>query len=103
MAGRRRAVVGQPLPRPRAARFPGPRAAPDAATHHRRRTSGMSDGRNRLEGRAALVTGAGSGFGAEIARRFAAEGARVAVNDLRADAAQSTVDAIAQFGGTAVA
>lgn len=63
----------------------------------------MSGGPNRLDGRAALVTGAGSGFGAEIARRFAAEGARVAVNDLRADAAQSTVDAIAQPGGTAVA
>lgn len=36
----------------------------------------------RLRGKAAIVTGAASGFGAGIARRFAAEGARVIVNDL---------------------
>ena len=38
----------------------------------------------RLKGKTALVTGAASGFGAGIARRFAAEGARVIVNDLSA-------------------
>jgi len=36
----------------------------------------------RLKGKTALVTGAASGFGAGIARRFAEEGARVIVNDL---------------------
>lgn len=38
----------------------------------------------RLKGKVAIVTGAGSGFGAEIARRFCAEGASVVVNDIDA-------------------
>jgi 3-oxoacyl-[acyl-carrier protein] reductase len=36
----------------------------------------------RLKNKVAIVTGAGSGFGAGIAKRFAAEGARVIVNDI---------------------
>jgi len=36
----------------------------------------------RLKGKVAIVTGAGSGFGAGIARRFAEEGAHVIVNDV---------------------
>mgnify|MGYP003319239514 CR=1 FL=1 len=41
----------------------------------------------RLDGKTALVTGGGSGFGAGIARRFAGEGARVLVVDIKEDAA----------------
>jgi 3-oxoacyl-[acyl-carrier protein] reductase len=41
----------------------------------------------RLQGKVAVVTGGGSGFGAGIVRKFAAEGARVVVADLNQDAA----------------
>jgi 3-oxoacyl-[acyl-carrier protein] reductase len=40
----------------------------------------------RLKNKLAIVTGAGSGFGAGIAKRFAEEGARVIVNDINAEA-----------------
>ena len=52
----------------------------------------------RLQGKTAIVTGGGSGFGAEIARRFAREGARVLVVDLNAEAANAVAG---EFGGTA--
>jgi 3-oxoacyl-[acyl-carrier protein] reductase len=55
-----------------------------------------------LSGRTALVTGAGQGVGAGIARALASRGAKVAVNDLRAERAQATVDSIAKAGGRAV-
>jgi len=42
----------------------------------------------RLEGKIAIITGAGSGFGAGIARRFAHEGARVLVADIDKGAAE---------------
>jgi len=52
----------------------------------------------RLEGKTAIVTGAGSGFGAGIARRFAAEGATVMVVDLNGDAAAAVAQ---EIGGVA--
>ena len=57
----------------------------------------------RLQGRAALVTGAGSGIGRGVAVRFAAEGARVALLDLDADGLSATAAAITDAGGTALA
>jgi 3-oxoacyl-[acyl-carrier protein] reductase len=54
----------------------------------------------RLRGKTAIVTGAGSGFGAGIAARFAAEGARVAVVDIDKGAAEAVA---AQVGGIAIA
>lgn len=55
-----------------------------------------------LEGRRALITGAGQGIGLGIATMFAAAGAEVAVNDVVADRAQAVADEIVAGGGRAV-
>ncbi|MCX7644496.1 MAG: glucose 1-dehydrogenase [Rhodobacteraceae bacterium] len=55
----------------------------------------------RLAGRTAVVTGAGSGFGAGIARKFAAEGARVMVADIRPEAAEAVATEVGGIACTA--
>jgi 3-oxoacyl-[acyl-carrier protein] reductase len=55
----------------------------------------------RLERKIAIVTGAGSGFGAGIARRYAEEGACVVVNDIAETGATRIADEIRGRGGRA--
>jgi NAD(P)-dependent dehydrogenase (short-subunit alcohol dehydrogenase family) len=57
----------------------------------------------RLEGKVALITGAGSGIGRESSALFAAEGASVVAVDVNGDAAEGTVALIEKAGGKAVA
>jgi NAD(P)-dependent dehydrogenase (short-subunit alcohol dehydrogenase family) len=56
-----------------------------------------------VEGRAALVSGAGSGIGRATARLLATYGARVASVDINAAAAEQTAEDIRQAGGQAIA
>ena len=57
----------------------------------------------RLDGRAAIVTGAGRGIGRALALRLAAEGANVVIADVDAANAQSAKDEITASGGSAIA
>ena len=59
--------------------------------------------KREFEGKSAMVTGAGSGIGAEIARRLAAAGARVIVADINQPAADEVAAEIEKAGGKALA
>ncbi len=56
-----------------------------------------------IRGRAAVVTGGGSGIGMGLAKELAKEGASVAVADILFDNAREVADAITAAGGTAIA
>jgi NAD(P)-dependent dehydrogenase (short-subunit alcohol dehydrogenase family) len=58
---------------------------------------------DRLQGKAAIVTGGGAGIGGAISILFAREKARVAVADIDFGAAQATAAKIAENGGSALA
>jgi NAD(P)-dependent dehydrogenase (short-subunit alcohol dehydrogenase family) len=57
----------------------------------------------RVEGKACVVTGAGSGIGKAIAERLAEEGGKVVCVDINPETAIATADVIQQAGGTATA
>ncbi len=57
----------------------------------------------KLENKVAIVTGAASGMGKAIAKRYAEEGAKVVVSDMNIENAKQTVNEINATGGTAIA
>jgi 3-hydroxybutyrate dehydrogenase len=57
----------------------------------------------KLHDKVAIVTGAASGIGKEIALRYAREGAKVAIADLNMQSAQAVADEITRAGGKALA
>ncbi|KAF5646964.1 short-chain dehydrogenase [Fusarium tjaetaba] len=65
--------------------------------------SHISDPKGLLAGQTAIITGSGQGIGAEAARLFAQEGAKVVVCDVDSDMAQSVVNEIVASGGQAIA
>ena len=56
----------------------------------------------RLDGKVIVITGAGQGIGAGLARRFGREGARIVVAEMNPDTGARTVDEVKEVGGDAV-
>jgi 3-hydroxybutyrate dehydrogenase len=56
-----------------------------------------------MKEKVAIVTGAASGIGLEIARAYAREGAKIAIADLKQDAAEAAATEITSAGGQAIA
>ena len=57
---------------------------------------------NRLDGKVAIVTGAGRGIGRSIAITFAREGAKLLISDIVADAGMETLKALKDSGAAAI-
>src|SRR5579859_725736 len=94
------------IPRPQVMRS----ACPQSARHRNERTRLLRAARvpfavitGLVEGRAALISGAGSGIGRATAKLLAEHGARVAVVDLVGAHAEQTAVEIRQAGGQAIA
>ena len=71
--------------------------------NHVRSKTPEPEGGRMLDGKVAVVTGAGRGLGRAYAQALAMAGAAVVVNDIDADVAEQTTSAIVTAGGTAVA
>jgi len=56
----------------------------------------------RLQGKAVLITGGGSGLGREMALTFAREGAKVGINDVKPESAQNVLAEVKAAGANAV-
>ena len=62
----------------------------------------MNETTKSLQNKVAIITGAGQGVGAAIAKHLAANGAKVVINDLNPDRAERVAGAIRENGGEAV-